>query len=78
MNNKIKNLINKIIMTEITCIIEIFMAPVYFIDAIFRYPKETKYMRLTLLAQIILDFFGAWFMIIYMPYSLIRKYKEEK
>ena len=77
MNNKIKNLINEIVKTEIVCVIEIFMAPIYIITSLFE-KGRTAFDRITLILQIILDFFGAWFMIIYMPYSLIRKYKEEK
>ena len=77
MTNRIKSLINKIVMTELTCLLEILVSPFYIIRALF-IKGRTAFDRFTLILQIILDFFGAWFMIIYMPYSLIRKYKEEK
>ena len=76
MTSKINNLINKIVMTEITCILEILVSPFYIITSLFE-KGRTAFDRITLILQIILDFFGAWFMMIYMPYSLIRKYKEE-
>ena len=77
MKNKTKNLINEIVKTEIVCILEILVSPFYIISAIFE-KGRTAFDRFTLILQIILDFFGAWFMMIYMPYRILKNYKEEK
>ena len=76
MTNKTKKIINKIVMSEITCILEILVSPFYIISAIFE-KGRTIFDRITLIIQIILDFFGAWFMMLYMPYMILKNYKEE-
>ncbi len=77
MTNRIKSLINKIVMTELTCLLEILVSPFYIIRALFE-KGRTAFDRFTLILQIILDFFGAWFMILYMPYRILKNYKEER
>ena len=76
MTDKTKNIINKIVMAELTCLLEILVSPFYIISAIFEKGIKT-FDRSTLILQIILDFFGAWFMILYMPYRILKNYKEE-
>jgi hypothetical protein len=63
-------------MAELACLLEILVSPFYIISAIFE-KGRTMFDRSTLILQIILDFFAAWFMILYMPYRIIRNYKEE-
>lgn len=77
MTDKTKNIINKIVMSEITCLLEILVSPFYIISAIFE-KGRTAFDRITLILQIILDFFGAWFMMLYMPYKILKNYEEEK
>ncbi len=77
MTNRIKSLVNKLVMTELTCILEILVSPFYIISVIFE-KGRTAFDKITLIIQIILDFFGAWFMMLYMPYMILKNYKEEK
>ena len=77
MTNKTKTIINKIVLSELTAILDLIMMPIYLVMAFIKYNHETRGKKLRMTGQAILDWFGTWFMMIYMPYRIIRNHKEE-